>query len=427
VHGQRQLQLLSNAAALAVVLATPPALAGRVCAPPHGAAVVRTRAATNFEVRAGPGFFVVAGATTAADAACVSQKAANVALVELVERVDAELGIDPQIAVLLTAGSLACANLFYVPVENDVRGIGYEHEDGREVFDDSPASRLEGVAFLNDFPYWRLHPDEFRKDFAHEIGHRFGARVRAAGAGDALLGRESQHWSYFLDSAGSPLEGNAWTQTGASQYVADTPLALAGFSELDLYLMGSLPAAAVKPSSLLATSTPGTDCLGHPLTAASPPQSCGALTFDGSASTIDIEAVVQAEGARDPAPDPTPRTLDVAYFVLSSGSDFTRDECEALAAVLPERISDFSVATRGSLSLASLAEPNGSCELASEEPSSAAPSARAFSSGCHIGKTSRNAGCGGFVSALSLLLLGRRRKPRARGVGAARGELSTSV
>jgi len=415
VYGQQQLQLLSKAAALAVALAAVPASAARVCAPPSsGAAAVHTRAQTNLEVRPGPGFFVVTGATAAADAACVSQKLANTALLDLVERIDAELGIDPQIAVLLSASSLACDNLFYVPVANDVRGIGYEHEDARELFDDSPASRLEGIAFLNDFPYWQLHPDEFRKDFAHEIGHRFGARVHADGAGDTLLGRDNQHWSYFLDSAGSPLEGNVWTQTDASEYVADTPLAVAGFSELDLYLMGSLPASKVKPSLLVATSTPATDCLGHPLNAASPPQSCGALAFDGSASSIDIAAVVQAEGERDPAPDPTPRTLDVVYFVLSSGSNFPRDECDALAAVLPERTTDFGAATRGALSLAPLADPNGSCELVSEEPASRAPATRVISSGCRIGHAASNAGLGWFAVLLTLLSL-RRETTRRRG------------
>jgi hypothetical protein len=407
VHGQQQLQLLSNAAALAVVLAAAPAFATRVCAPPsNGAAPLHTRAETSVEVRPGPGFFLVTGATAAADAACVSQKVADTALHDLVERVDAELGIDPQIAVLLSAAQLACGNLFYVPIANDVRGIGYEHEDPREVFDDSPASRLEGIAFLNDFPYWQLHPDEFRRDFAHEIGHRFGARVHADGAGDTLLGREGQHWSYFLDSAGSPLEGNVWTQSDAADYVADTPLTLATFSELDLYLMGSLLAAEVGAKPLLATTTPGSDCLGHPITAASPPQSCGALAFEGSVSTIDIDAIVQAEGERDPAPDPTPRTLDVAFFVLSNGSDFARDECDALAATLPERTADFAVATRGSLSLAPLADPNGSCELASEEVTSPGPAARAASAGCSSGRSSPNAG-GSWVVALFTLLAWR--------------------
>lgn len=408
MYGQQQLQLLSKAAALAVALAAAPAFAARVCAPPsNGATAVHTRAQTNLEVRPGPGFFVVTGATAAADAACVSQKLANTALFDLVERIDAELGIDPQIAVLLTASSLACDNLFYVPVANDVRGIGYEHEDARELFDDSPASRLEGIAFLNDFPYWQVHPDEFRKDFAHEIGHRFGARVHADGAGDTLLGRDNQHWSYFLDSAGSPLEGNVWTQTDASEYVADTPLAVAGFSELDLYLMGSLPASQVKPSLLVATSAPATDCLGHPLTATSPPQSCGALAFDGSARSIDIAAVVEAEGERDPAADPTPRTLDVVYLVLSSGSDFPRDECDALAAVLPERTTDFGAATRGALSLAPLADPEGSCDSASEAGSSTASAARIEACGCRIGRAMPRSSFGALLAAFALLYLRR--------------------
>lgn len=405
MHGQRQLQLLSLATALAVLAGAERASATRVCAPPAGGgAVVHTRAETELELHPGPGFFVVTGAAATADATCVSQKIANSVLADLVERIDAELGIDPQIAVLLSAAPLACGNLFYVPVANDVRGIGYEHDDPREVFDDSPTSRLEGIAFLNDFPYWRLHPGEFQRDFSHEIGHRWGARVHAQDIDGALLGRDAQHWSYFLDSAGSPLEGNSWTMNDSGDYVAETPLAPAVFSELDLYLMGSLEPALVSPRALLTPTTKGTDCLGHPIAASSPPQSCGALTFEGSVENVTLDAVIQAEGARDPAPDPTPRTLDIAVFVLSNGADFPDDECEALAAALPERVADFATASRGAVSLAPFSDPNGSCELARQEP---APPATApnGASGCEFAGAAHHGGfgwCGAFVTLLWL-------------------------
>src|SRR3569833_3160005 len=86
------------------------------------------------------------------------------------------LGLVPRLVVVLATQPLICGDLFYLPLANDVRGIGYQHEPSGELFDQTPDSRLEGMAFLNDFPYWQAHPAEFQNAFDHEVGHRWGAR-----------------------------------------------------------------------------------------------------------------------------------------------------------------------------------------------------------------------------------------------------------
>jgi hypothetical protein len=58
------------------------------------------------------------------------------------------------------------------------------------------------------------------------------------------------HWSFFLDTGGSPLEGNAWELAG-HDYRTVTDATSGEFSALDLYLMGAAEAAEVDPMLLL--------------------------------------------------------------------------------------------------------------------------------------------------------------------------------
>ncbi len=338
---------------------------------------------------AGPNFVMLPDAAALAEAACAPPIVANTLLVDAVERVRAATGIDPQIAVVLSTAPLSCASLYYVSVANDTRGIGYRHEDPREIFDDSAHSRLEGVAFLNDFPYWQSRPDEFARAFAHEIGHRFGARVHVQRAGlapDALLGRQDFHWSYYLDSGGSPLEGNRWASAGQA-WRAETPLSPARFSDLDLYLMGVLPPERVRAATLL-RAEPATerDCLDRPLSAVSPPQTCGAIDFDATPISFTIGEIIAAEGPRVPAAHAGGKTIEVAFIVLEASSAPSDSAmCHALSSALAERITDFERATGGSVRLRNLTDLGASCD---DWPSLTKNDAPESAAGCDFGRAS---------------------------------------
>lgn len=360
---------------------------------------------------AGPNFLLLPDAAALAEAACAPQAVANTVLVDVVERLQGATGIDPQIAVVLSTAPLSCASLYYVSVANDTRGIGYQHEDPREVFDDSLHSRLEGVAFLNDFPYWESRPDEFARAFAHEIAHRFGARVHVQKAGlapDALLGRQGFHWSYFLDSGGSPLEGNRWAGVGDGLR-AETPLSPGPFSDLDLYLMGVLPAERVPPATLVrAEPVAGRDCLGRPLSAASPPQTCGAVDFDATPVAFTIDDVIAAEGPRLPAADAAHKTLDVAVIVLQAGAaDLSASTCRALSSALGQRVGEFERATGGSVSLRNLTDSGASCDDWPSSPTSARPHAEG---GCQFGGRPQSTA---WLSASLMILASVRLRRRA--------------
>lgn len=314
---------------------------------------------------AGPGFALVRGAAAQASLACAPSALAGPALEDLVLAAEESLGADAQLAVVLTLEPLACGSLYYLPLANDVRGIGYVHHDPREVFDDTPEHRLEGIAFLNDWPYWQAHPAELEGAFNHELGHRFGARVRALVDGQsstALLGRDLEHWSYFFSTSGSPLEGNVWVRRGPG-YVSDTPLYPARFSPLDLYLMGAVPPAMVPAERLLLeTRATGADCAGESISPSSPPQTCAPLELPAASTLVSIEDVIAVEGPRDPAATSTPRSMDVLILMVESGdAELGIPECDAMQAALRARLAGFSAATSGLVLLRNVLSEDVSC------------------------------------------------------------------
>jgi len=336
----------------------------------------------------GPGFVLVRGGLAVAEAACAAQPIATAALSDTVQRVERALGVDAPLAIVLSSTPPSCNSIYYTPLANDVRGIGYGHDDGRELFDDTPDSGLEGVAFLNDWPYWRAHAEEFESAFHHEVAHRWGARVQAkidGVASDELLGRGLAHWSYFLDTAGSPHEGNVWVPDDLGQH-SETPAHGSQFSPLDLYLMGVGLPEEVQPFQLLRNArVPGLDCRGKPVSAASPPQSCVSLEATGQPSRIAIEDILAVEGPRQPAPSHAARGLSALVIVLDGmPAPFDAATCREFSSVLAQRFADFRAATVGRLQLEPALAGQGDCDETAWTPPAPPPSSSSASGGCSV-------------------------------------------
>jgi hypothetical protein len=372
-------------------------------------------------VRAAPSFVLAEGLEGLAQGACVPGAIGEDLLIEATERALHDAALDPQIAIVLASGPLNCGSLFYLPLANDVRGIGYRHEDGREVFDDTPDSRLEGVAFLNDWPYWRERPDEFGTAFLHEVGHRWGARVHAEIDGvdsDELLGRQRKHWSYFAETHGSPLEGNRFRDLGEERFEASTPLGTSAFSQLDLYLMGLVSPEDVEPFGLLrADAMALRDCKDVLLSEVSPPQFCEPLAFSAERIEVSIDDILAVEGPREPSHEDAPRSVDVVVLVLSSNDDepMLRADCAALSTAIDEQIAAFEIATGERMRLINLARSEAvSCEGWPVEAEMPAPAARETAKGCAVAQRA----CSGRAAPLALLalacLLWSRRRRRTR-------------
>ena len=267
----------------------------------------------------------------------------------------------------------------YVPLGNDIRGIGLEHEYGEGArpdgtFDSAlPPARCmllhNDVTQLAERAAFQRAPvaGYGRYLFLLELSHLWGPALRVAGeAPDALIGF-SFHWSFWMDAGGSPAGGSVLVELGDGRYRVERvdPAALR-FSMLDLYVMGLASADEVPPFLLLegATAESGTDPFsGRAIGPATFPwMGEEALVVTGTPREITIEEIVRVNGERLPAHGDAPTEL-VVDAILVVGADDTDAEVaaaleafEPLAGGFPDAYADATRA-RGSLRLRSYPRP----------------------------------------------------------------------
>ncbi|MCH9681530.1 MAG: hypothetical protein K0V04_08865, partial [Deltaproteobacteria bacterium] len=162
---------------------------------------------------------------------------------------------DSQFIVIYTTWSLGGGvGAFFQSVANQVQGIGFDHIAAEDpvipaaIFDDTPQSQVEGLLHLNRWSQYLGTDPGGTNDaiisliFGQELGHAWGSFVYYAQPGaepGSLLGRANAHWSFYMDTGGSPMQGHRWVDNGDGTFTANkSDLYL--FSDLDLYLMGLL-------------------------------------------------------------------------------------------------------------------------------------------------------------------------------------------
>jgi len=242
---------------------------------------------------------------------------------------------DDQVDMLVIWGArdFAPGNAFYLPVQNDVPGIGYQHV-GPEFFDDSLAfgsDRLQGVVWMGTA--WMDNPETTGTRsvlgiLAQETAHRWGSTVHFHRPGHKspssdLLGTPF-HWSFFLDTGGSPLGGNQWDELESHVFRAE-PTSEVVFSAVDLYLMGLLSADQVPPLRLLVNvrsqddGTPGGfSALGGRVT--------HPLEVRADVLNVAIDQIIEAEGLRDPEVGFNSSIIRQAWIVVGSGTSRISEE-----------------------------------------------------------------------------------------------------
>ncbi len=281
----------------------------------------------------------------------VDSTTAILAFVSEVTRLIAERPDAPRarfVAVMQSRRGFGGALAFYMPIANTVRGIG-QRQGNRETWDlndtAGTAFPLLGYVWLNSWEMYTGAAGRFGnyQVCTQEFGHRWGPQVvippfptgrgiAGQDAGDAasdggddasapdgsasdggtppplavtpleLLGRDRVHWSFFFDSGGSPLEGNAWAEVSPGVFRTLPPTYR--FSRLDLYMMGVLAPEEVPSSFLIAEpNTMGArDGIGNLINAASGPDPGDhGLEIRGRRVEIGIEDIVRANGPRVPA------------------------------------------------------------------------------------------------------------------------------
>jgi len=187
---------------------------------------------------------------------------------------------------------------FEINVRNDVRGIGLEVMDHSRAW--GSAGGLESVVYMDSADTY-ADADAF-EFLAHEVGHRWLARMNADGAGSAtrpgLLGRGGAHWSFFLHTDASVMEGNAIADLGQGRF--ETVDVARRFSPLDQYAMGLRPAEDVPP--FFYVDVPDDFRPNRAFKASSAPEA--GISFTGVRRDVRIDDVVRAMGPRIPAVGP---------------------------------------------------------------------------------------------------------------------------
>ncbi len=206
---------------------------------------------------------------------------------------------------------------FYLPVRNAVLGIGLWPPplESRNLVDigdllGSPR-RLQGLMYMGlldkypDDPFARIDArfglglNTPLTILAHEAGHRFLARALFIDYDQGvfsteLLGRQLSHWSYFLNSEASLLEGNRIIDHGSGEFRFETVDTVEGFSSWDLYLMGLLPPQEVA-DTFFVRNPDIEDALFSPAH-----EPLAGVFFNGERVDISIEDIVDAHGQRIP-------------------------------------------------------------------------------------------------------------------------------
>lgn len=206
------------------------------------------------------------------------------------------------------AGTLA----FAINTRNEVRGIGLDPD-----LDESAAwgsrGELASVVYMDAIePY--LEVDGF-EILGHEVGHRWLARLTFRdGAGrisNALLGRGLVHWSFFLDSDASVMEGNRIVDHGGGRF--ETVEITEGYSALDQYAMGLREPREVAP--FFYVDEPDDFQPNRAFKFSSTPEV--GVSFTGTRRDVRIEDVVASMGPRVPEAGLARHLLRQAFVLVA--------------------------------------------------------------------------------------------------------------
>ena len=229
---------------------------------------------------------------------------------------------------------------FEINVRNDVSGIGLETMDHAR--DWGSAGTLESVVYMDSVDtYAGVDGFEF---LAHEVGHRWLARLRFAAPGgaprDGLLGRGGVHWSFFAHTDASVMEGNAIADRGNGRF--ETVDFARRFSPLDQYAMGLRAAAEVPPFFVVEAADDFRP--NRPFKASSAPEA--GVSFSGVRRDVRIEDVVQAMGPRTPPLGPA-AFRQAFVLVADADAEASETRVRALARIRARFEDYFRAATDG--------------------------------------------------------------------------------
>lgn len=224
-----------------------------------------------------------------------------------------------QLVVWADARVVQDAFAYETTVANEIRGIGVDTYDLAREF--GSAGRLRSMVQMDliskypDDPMQKvagLGENNTLSLIGQEAGHRWLAflefRDHNGQQSDQLLGRDLAHWSFFLDSDASVMEGNDIEDLGGGSF--RTKGAVQRYSPLDQYAMGLLPASSVPTFFYVEDPTN----VQPPTKREDAPQV--GVTFNGTRRDVLIQDVIAVLGPRLPAVADSPKVHRQAFIYL---------------------------------------------------------------------------------------------------------------
>ena len=204
-------------------------------------------------------------------------------------------------------------------VANEVRGIGVDIYDVSRDF--GSGGRLRSFVMMDAL---RKYPDDPTQKFlgenntlsviGQEAGHRWLAFLEfldhTRQRSDGLLGRDLAHWSFFMDSDASVMEGNDIQDLGGGSF--RTVGAVSRYSLLDQYAMGLIPDSAVPPFFYVespANVVPARTSESAPMVG---------VTFTGTRRDVLIGDITAVNGPRVPSSATAAKVHRQAFIYLVS-------------------------------------------------------------------------------------------------------------
>lgn len=181
-----------------------------------------------------------------------------------------------------------------------------------------------------------------------EAGHQWLAFLRFDDGGinsDLLLGRDLAHWSFFLDSDASDMEGNNWVDNANGTFTSNE--LTIRYSPLDQYAMGLRSASEVPDFFFIRNPT------GTTRTRSSSPEI--GVTVSGTRQNVSISQITASEGVRPPGftgVNPTTVWHQAFILLVRAGTTPSSTDLSKIETIRSAWISYFAnaVGGRGSIS-----------------------------------------------------------------------------
>ena len=207
-------------------------------------------------------------------------------------------------------------------VKNQIRGIGVDLYDYASEY--GSAGRMQSFVMMDALT---KYPDDPARRFfgenntlsliGQEAGHRWLVFMRFLDhdrrESTALLGRDEAHWSFFMDSDASVMEGNDIEDLGGGSF--RTVAAVQRYSLLDQYAMGLVGESEVPPFFYVENPTnvqPDRQADSAPRVG---------VTFNGTRRQTLVQDIIAVLGTRAPTAAESPRVHRQAFlYVVTAGT-----------------------------------------------------------------------------------------------------------